>query len=416
MPELFLPILVLSATCLVAAITLGLIIKLRLDMASNTTQQTHTQEQLNKLAEQILTQQTLLTHTQSLTSEHHNALVQTLQKQHQDTLTSQQHELRASMQDIRQQLQSTLGQQTQSINHHIMNLQQKVDQHLQNISGQVDKRLTDGFAKTQDIFTDVIKRLALIDQAQQKITDLSSNVVSLQDILSNKQARGHFGEVQLQQLIKNCIPSGHYAWQYSLSNNKRADCVLFLPEPTGTIAIDAKFPLENYRALMALHDPILLQKARQNFRQDLKEHIKAVGDKYIIPQETADAAVLFLPAESIFAEIHAHHADIVEFAFSRKVWLVSPTTMMAILHTAQAVLRDLQTQAQVHTIQKHLRHLSEDFQRFSQRMHYVSKHIHDAQEKVSQVKISADKIAKRFDQIQQVKLEEDSPELSLPSS
>jgi DNA recombination protein RmuC len=158
MPELFLPLLVLSTTCLVAAITLGLIIKLRLDMASNTTQQTHTQEQLNKLAEQILTQQTLLTHTKSLTSEHHNALVQTLQKQHQDTLTSQQHELRASMQDIRQQLQSTLGQQTQSINHHIMNLQQKVDQHLQNISGQVDKRLTDGFAKTQDIFTDVISK------------------------------------------------------------------------------------------------------------------------------------------------------------------------------------------------------------------------------------------------------------------
>ena len=194
--------------------------------------------------------------------------------------------------------------------------------------------------------------------------------------------------------------------QHTLSNKKRADCVLFLPEPTGTIAIDAKFPLENYRNLLAGRDSAQTSRARQLFRSDLKEHIKAVGDKYIITGETADAAVLFLPAESIFSEIYAQHPDLVEFAYQKKVWLVSPTTMMAILHTAQAVLRDLETQSQVHAIQKHLRFLSEDFSRFSQRMHYVAKHISDAQDKVTQVKISADKIAKRFDDIQCVKIDE----------
>ncbi|MEC8063636.1 MAG: DNA recombination protein RmuC [Pseudomonadota bacterium] len=366
----------------------------------------HLQEQQNDILQHLQHQQTLSNLMQKSLDDRFDRLQSSLYTLSKDQLSSQQQELRSSMNDIRQQLQATLSQQTHSVNQHIQNLQQKVDQHLSHISGQVDKRLTDGFAKTQNIFTDVIKRLALIDQAQQKITDLSSNVVSLQDILSNKQARGHFGEVQLHQLVKNCIPQGHYAMQYSLSNAKRADCVLFLPEPTGTIAIDAKFPLENYRALINHTDLSLQQKSRQLFRHDLKEHIKAVGDKYIVTDETANAAMLFLPAESIFAEIHAHHPDLVEFAFSRKVWLASPTTMMAILHTAQAVLRDIQTQEQVHTIQKHLRHLSEDFSRFSSRMQYVAKHIHDAQDKVTQVKISADKIAKRFDQIQQVKLKE----------
>ena len=372
-------------------------------------------KRLEDIQATLIQQQALFSHLQRSFAEQLDRLQSSFHTFSKDQLSSQQQELRSSMVDIRQQLQNTLSQQTQSVNQHIHNLQQKVDQHLSHISGQVDKRLTDGFAKTQDIFTDVIKRLALIDQAQQKITDLSSNVVSLQDILSNKQARGHFGEVQLHQLVKNCIPQGHFSMQHVLSNAKRADCVLFLPEPTGTIAIDAKFPLENYRLLMNHTEPTLQQKARSQFRQDLKEHIKAVADKYIIRDETADAAMLFLPAESIFAEIHAHHPDLVEFAFSRKVWLVSPTTMMAILHTAQAVLRDLQTQAQVHTIQKHLRHLAEDFSRFSTRMQYVAKHIDDAQDKVSQVKISADKIAKRFDQIQQVKLKESEQEPLLPS-
>ena len=327
-------------------------------------------------------------------------LIRLLTEQHQQVLLNQQKEVRASLQDMRQQITQVLQQQTQSTTTQINQLQNQVDQHLNRITSQVHKRLDEGFAKTNSIFTDVIKRLALIDQAQQKITDLSTNVVDLQDILANKQARGHFGEIQLNQLISNCLPKKCYNLQHTLSNGKRADCVLFLPEPTGTIAIDAKFPLENYRLLIQETQPT--SKQQQLFRQDIKNHINAVASKYICEGETAPAALLFIPAESIFAEIHAHHASLIDYAYQKKVWLVSPTTMMAVLHTMQTLMKDMETQKQVHIIQEHLAHLASDFNRFHDRMHQVAKHIADAHDKVGQVKISADKINKRFQKIENV--------------
>ncbi len=348
-----------------------------------------------------------------------NSLQQKMDQLHNTTITQnktnlldQQQSLRSVMQDIRSQLTHTLQQQNQSTNRQIKDMQKTVDDHLKHITGQVEKKLSDGFAKTNTIFTDVIKRLALIDKAQQEIHDLSTNVVSLQDILKNKQARGHFGEVQLSQLIKNCLPEKHYAFQHTFNNGKRADCVLFLPEPTGTIAIDAKFPLDNYRASCDHSDPIRQGKSKSLFKQDMKTHIKDVAEKYIITDETCQAAVLFIPAESIFAEIHANHSDLIDFAYQRKVWLVSPTTMMAILHTTQAVLKDLQTQAQVGIIKEHLQYLAEDFNRFQDRMDSVAKHISDANNKVGQVKISAQKISKRFAQIEKAEIPQ---EPSLPN-
>ncbi len=361
-----------------------------------------------QLHKQQLILNKLLSHTEPLamhfnTSEvNHRTLSQTVTQQHQQLLLHQQQELRAIMQEVRSQITQTLQQQTLNITQQLQTMQQQSDKHLFNITNQVHKRLDEGFAKTNNIFTDVIKRLALIDQAQQRITDLSSNVVDLQEILSNKQARGHFGEVQLQQLIANCLPEKCYALQHTFSNHKRVDCALFLPEPTGIIAIDAKFPLENYRRLQAERNNV---KHTQAFRQDIKNHIDDVASKYIIEKETAQAAILFIPAESIFAEIHANHSNLIQHAYQKKVWLVSPTTMMAIIHTIQALLKDIETQKQVHIIQEHLNYLSSDFQRFQDRMHSVAKHIADAHDKVGQVKISADKIHKRFQKIEKVELD-----------
>ena len=369
-------------------------------------------DNLNTSVVQLLTksgEQQQQTHSlQQKMDQLHNTTI----TQNKTNLLDQQQSLRNVMQDIRSQLTHTLQHQNQSTNRQIKDMQKTVDDHLKHITGQVEKKLSDGFAKTNTIFTDVIKRLALIDKAQQEIHDLSTNVVSLQDILKNKQARGHFGEVQLSQLIKNCLPEKHYAFQHTFNNGKRADCVLFLPEPTGTIAIDAKFPLDNYRASCDHSDPLRQGKAKSLFKQDMKTHIKDVAEKYIITDETCQAAVLFIPAESIFAEIHANHSDLIDFAYQRKVWLVSPTTMMAILHTTQAVLKDLQTQAQVGIIKEHLQYLAEDFNRFQDRMDSVAKHISDANNKVGQVKISAQKISKRFAQIEKAEIPQ---EPSLPN-
>ena len=331
-------------------------------------------------------------------------LQKTISAEMTQNILQQQNTLRQIMQDIRNQLTATLNQQNQTTCQQITQLQKTVDQHLHHIAGQVEKKLSDGFAKTNTLFTDVMTRLALIDKAQQEINDLSSNVVSLQDILKNKQARGHFGEIQLNQLVKNCLPEKYFTLQHTFKNGKRADCVLFLPEPTGTIAIDAKFPLDNYRISCNAADLSTKNKAKTLFKQDMKTHIKHVAEKYIIPDETCQAAVLFIPAESIFSDIHSYHEDLIDFAYQRKVWLASPTTMMAILHTTQAVLKDIQTQAQVDIIKEHLQQLSEDFNRFQDRINSVAKHINEANTKVGQVNISANKISKRFKQIEKAEL------------
>jgi DNA recombination protein RmuC len=311
-----------------------------------------------------------------------------------------------SMAEIRQQVVTTLEKHTQSVNQKIDTLTQQTSQKLQDISQQVEKKLQQGFEKTTQTFHDVIKRLALIDQAQQKITELSSNVISLQAILADKKSRGTFGEVQLASMIKNLLPSNSYQLQHTLSNGKRVDCMLLLPEPTGKIAVDAKFPLEGYQKLMNADSQSSQYKslARQ-FKNDIKKHINDIANKYIIQGETADGAVMFIPAEAIFAEIHANHADLVELAHQSRVWLTSPTTMMAVLTTARAVIKDFATREQVHLIQYHLIELSKDFKRFKVRMDQLTKHIQQAHQDVEQVQRSSHKISTRFGKIEQVEFE-----------
>lgn len=277
---------------------------------------------------------------------------------------------------------------------------------LKEISQQIENRLNEGLIKTNETFSDVIKRLALIDAAQKKMTELSDSVMSLNDILNDKRSRGAFGEVQLSALIHNMIPSQHFSFQHLLSNNKRPDCMLFLPEPTGNIAIDAKFPLENFRLLT---NPNLSsaekQQVERQFKIDIRKHIQDIAEKYIISGETSDGAMMFIPAEAVFSEIHAHHADLVQMAQQAKVWMVSPTTMMAVLTTARAVLKDAATRKQVHEIQKHLRILAEDFDRFQIRMDNLAKRIAQAHTDVEQVHISSKKISQRFVQIEKAEFE-----------
>lgn len=291
-------------------------------------------------------------------------------------------------------------------------MQKLLHERLNEISGQVEKRLNKGFEKTTETFIDVVKRLAIIDEAQKKITELSSNVVSLQEVLSDKRSRGAFGEVQMAALVRNMMPENHFSLQHSLSNGTRVDCMLFLPEPTGNLAIDSKFPLDSYKRMMdnELAESDRLSAERQ-FRQDVKKHIKDISEKYIIAGETSDSAIMFIPAEAVFAEIHAHQSELVEESHRKRVWMVSPSTLMAVLTTVRAVLKDEATRKQVHLIQEHLVGLSKDFGRFKSRMDDLSKHIRMANDDVNKVNTSAQKISNRFEKIEKVELDDQDIEL-----
>ncbi len=303
-------------------------------------------------------------------------------------------------------LQDTLKSMNTQFGERVQQLSQTVDGRLNEISGKVAERLVEGFRKTNETFTSVMARLAVIDEAQKKIEGLASNVVSLQEILGDKRSRGAFGEVQLEALVRNILPPDAYAFQYTLKSGARADCVLILPQPTGMVCVDAKFPLENYsRMLDDTLPPAERDAARRQFKADVKKHVDDIAAKYIVAGETSDGAVLFLPAEAVFAEIHAYHSDLVEHAQKKRVWLTSPTTLMAVLNTARAVIRDSETRRMAHVIKDELAKLAKDFARFDERMKKLATHIEQASKDVSEVRISSDKISKRFAQIERVELD-----------
>jgi DNA recombination protein RmuC len=312
-------------------------------------------------------------------------------------------------------LQDTLKGMTAHFNERVQQLSQTVDGRLNEISGKVAERLDEGFKKTNDTFTSVMSRLAVIDEAQKKIEGLASNVVSLQEILGDKRSRGAFGEVQLEALVRNSMPPDAYAFQYTLKSGVRADCVLILPEPTGTVCVDSKFPLENYsRMFDDSLPPTERDAARRQFKTDVKKHVDDIAAKYIVEDETSDGAVMFLPAEAVFAEIHAYHPDLVEHAQKKRVWLTSPTTLMAVLNTARAVIRDSETRRMAHVIKDELGKLAKDFARFDDRMKKLASHIEQANKDVGEVRISSDKISKRFAQIERVELDHPPLGVALP--
>lgn len=255
---------------------------------------------------------------------------------------------------------------------------------------------------------DLQSRLAVIDAAQTKITELSTQVVQLQDILSNKQARGAFGEVQLEALVSGILPPSAYAFQAQVGDGRRVDCLLQLPNPPGAIAIDAKFPLESWHALRNAGDEPARILARRAFSAAILAHVRAIAEKYIVPGETAESALMFLPAEAVYAELHANFPEVVEKSFLARVWIVSPTTLMATLNTIRAVLKDVRMREQAGIVQKEVRLLLDDVGRLDDRVGKLQRHFDQTAEDIRQIRISTDKVTKRGDRIGELEVEDAS--------
>jgi DNA recombination protein RmuC len=302
-------------------------------------------------------------------------------------------------------INDTMLKATTTLTQSIESLSKIVDARLEEIGGKVSERLEEGFKKTNETFVSVMERLATIDEAQKKIDGLSTNMVSLQELLGDKKSRGAFGEVQLEGLVRNVLPEQSFKMQYSFDNGTRVDCALFLPEPTGTVAVDSKFPLENYHRMFDKTLSDLEQAAAGKlFKADVKRHVDDIATKYIIPNVTSDGAVMFIPAEAVFAEIHAYHSDVIDYAMNKRVWVVSPTTLMAVLNTARAVLKDVEMRKQVHIIKDELGKLSGDFKRFDARMKKLADHIRQANDDAEEVHKSSRKITGAFARIERVEL------------
>lgn len=292
----------------------------------------------------------------------------------------------------------------------IEGLNKRVDLKLTEIGTKVEERLTKGFEKTGETFTEIVKSIAAIGEAQKNIEKLSGEVVSLQSILTDKKTRGIFGEKQLEGLLKSVFGenSPMFALQSKLDNGTQPDAVLLLPHPIGKMAVDSKFPLENYNRMFDQStDEASRRDATRELKANLKKHIDDIAGKYIVAGETADMAVMFLPAEAIFAEINANFYDIVDYAHSRRVWLASPTTFLALITTAQAAVRSVETQKQAQTIQTELKKLSEEFGRFETRWQSLKGDISKVSKDVENIDITTEKITKAFVRVERIEFESD---------
>ncbi len=288
-----------------------------------------------------------------------------------------------------------------------------MDEKLLAVTKSVGEGLQQNTVKTNETLTDLRERLAKIDVAQQKISSLSEQVVSLQEVLSNKQARGAFGEIQLNDLVTSILPPNAYNFQALLSSGKKADCLLNLPNPPGAIVIDAKFPLESYYALRHAETDREKLEAERFFKASVLKHIKDISEKYILPGETAESALMFLPSEAIYAELHANFIDVVEMSYKAKVWIVSPTTLMATLNTVRAVLKDAHMREQAGVIQKEVGLLIDDIGRLDERVENLGRHFKQAGEDIESIKISSAKVGRRVQRIEAIELgEQEHPALT----
>lgn len=294
-----------------------------------------------------------------------------------------------------------------AINEQRVSVLKIMDEKLLQVAKNVSEGLQQNTVKTNETLTDLRERLAKIDVAQQKISALSEQVVSLQEVLSNKQARGAFGEIQLNDLVTSALPPSAYEFQVVLTNQKRADCVLKLPNPPGLIVIDSKFPLESYHALRVASNDREKLEAERFFKASVLKHIKDISEKYIVTGETAESALMFLPSEAIYAELHANFPDVVEASYRSKVWIVSPTTLMATLNTVRAILKDAKMREQAGVIQKEVGVLIDDIGRLDGRIESLSRHFKQANEDIDGIKISSGKIARRIQRIEDIQLGED---------
>ncbi len=298
--------------------------------------------------------------------------------------------------------QKLIGEQLQAQERAVTKM---VDERLADVTRRVGENLQKTSDKSTETMAQLQERLAVIDAAQKNITELSAGVVSLQDILSNKQARGAIGQTQMEDLVRNMLPSSAFEFQATLSNGKRADCVIRLPNPPGLIAVDSKYPHEAFMRLNAAQDDRERTSAEQAFRSDVIKHIRDIADKYIIPGETADTAIMFVPAESVFAELHDRFPMVVEEGFRRRVFIVSPTTLMATLNTIRAILKDARMREQAHVIQTEISKMMEDVARLDKRVGQLSTHFDQTQRDIKDVLVSTGKIVKRGVAIENIQLE-----------
>lgn len=281
---------------------------------------------------------------------------------------------------------------------------------LADVSRQMGDALQGSATRTARSLGELQERLAAIDKAQANIEKLSGDVLSLQDILSNKQTRGAFGEIQLNDIVAKALPTDSYAFQVTLSNGKRADCLIQLPNPPGPIVIDSKFPLEAYEALRAAETDREAVEAARMMKAAMRAHIKAISEKYIIEGETADGALMFVPSEAVYAEVHANFADVVREGFNSRVWIVSPTTCMATLNTMRAILKDARMREQAGAIRRELHLLYADVERLGVRVDNLDRHFSQAQKDVADIKISAQKAGRRAQRLDNFDFEELAPE------
>lgn len=297
---------------------------------------------------------------------------------------------------------------SKNLNEDFNNLNEKIEKRLLLINEKVNERLDENFEKTNKTFLNVMERLSKIDEAQKKIENLSLDIVSLQSILTDKKTRGIFGEVNLKHILVSVFGEKNdniYRLQYTLSTGVIADCVVFAPEPLGTIAIDSKFPLEHYQMMV---DKNLPQEARDNyekmFKQDMKKHIDAISSKYIIHGETADQAILFLPAEAIFAEVNAYHQDIINYAYRKRVWITSPTTLISTLTVIEMIIKNMERDKYTSIIHEELNKLGLEFARYKERWDKLARSIQVVNKDVENVSITTDKISKKFEAINRVEV------------
>ena len=285
-----------------------------------------------------------------------------------------------------------------------------MEERLAKVQLQMNENLSHSSRRTAQSLGDLQQRLSTIDKAQEKITKLSGDVLSLQDILSNKQPRGAFGEIQLTDIVSKALPSDGFELQATLSTGKRADCLIKLPNPPGPIVIDSKFPLEAYEALRNASSETETSSAVRLFRTSVRKHIKDISEKYIVEGETADGAILFLPSEAVYAELHANFSELVREGFSARVWIVSPTTCMATLNTMRAILKDARMREQAGAIRNELTLLNQDVDRLGLRVESLDRHFNQAAKDISDIKISADKAGRRAKRLDNFDFEEISTE------
>lgn len=286
-----------------------------------------------------------------------------------------------------------------------------IEVRLDNINKKVHERIDQNFEKTNKTFNDVITRLSKIDEAQKKIDNLSTDILSLESVLTDKKTRGIFGEVNLNNILANVFGEKNdklYKLQYTLPNETIADSVIFAPQPMGLIAIDSKFPLENYRIMVDKNaTEVDRSLAAKQFKSDVKKHIDAISSKYIIPSVTSDSAMMFIPAEAIFAEINAYHTDLIDYAYKRRVWLVSPTTLISTLTMILMVIQNMERDKYANIIHEELNKLGLEFTRFKDRFDKLSRSIQTVNKDVENFQITTDKIKKKFDSISNVEVEDE---------